>query len=104
MLSNEALIIYGSEKFNESTGYADSFKWASDYQDQTQLDAQNRRKNMIIGIDAINYSRNVNEQYEEKFLRRDCNKAFCAFITEYELNSLSEYSETDHLKIITGNW
>ena len=46
-------------------------------------------------IDAVNYSRDVSQQYEEKFLKRDCNKAYCGFMND---------ESTENLKIITGNW
>lgn len=86
------------------TGYADTFKWANDYQDITELDEFKRRKCRIVAFDAVNYSRNVKSQYEEKFLNRDCNKAFCGFVTEKQLKKSVEQSQSDHLKIVTGNW
>lgn len=55
-------------------------------------------------MDAVNYSRNTSQQYEESFLRRDCNKAYCGFVTERQLNAPAESPQTDHLKMISGSW
>ena len=87
-----------------STGYAETFKYVSDFQDVTELDEFRRRKCTIVALDAVNYSRNIAQQYEEQFLRRDCNKAFCGFATESRLNDGGESAPADHLKIISGSW
>ena len=76
----------------------------SDFQDITELDEFKRRKCTIVALDAVNYSRNTAQQYEETYLRRDCNKAFCGFVTERRLNNSIEPAQTDHLKMISGSW
>lgn len=35
LLSNESVIIKGSERYSEYTGYAGLFKWSGDYVDQS---------------------------------------------------------------------
>ena len=46
-----------------STGYAETFKYVSDFQDVTELDEFRRRKCTIVALDAVNYSRNIAQQY-----------------------------------------
>lgn len=55
-------------------------------------------------MDAVNYSRNTAQQYEESYLRRDCNKAYCGFVTEGQLNAPTEVPPSDQLKMISGSW
>lgn len=100
----EALVLQGTEQFNQFSGYADSFKFTGDYQDLTPLDEFRRRKTVIVAFDAVNYSREIAQQYEEKSVKRDCNKAFCAFATDQYLKDSVECSPNDRLKIVTGNW
>lgn len=73
MDANEAFFIMGCERFSSYTGYAGSFKYAGDYNDETQRDQFRRRICTIVALDATLF-RNKSYQYDENALKREANK------------------------------
>lgn len=94
LADGEALIITGTEQFNLYSGYASSFKFEGNYTDTTPFDNYKRRKCRIVAIDALNY-RNYQEQFNEKNLVRDLNKAYVGF---------SNNRKNDVQPVATGFW
>jgi poly(ADP-ribose) glycohydrolase len=90
----EALIITGTEQFNQYQGYASSFQFAGNFYDTTPRDDCNRRKTRIVAIDALSY-RNYYEQFKEENLKRDINKAFVGFANNDDI---------DLQPVATGLW
>jgi poly(ADP-ribose) glycohydrolase len=53
MEPNEAIAIDGAEQFSTYTGYGRSVKWAGDFRDTTERDADGSVRVTIIAIDAL---------------------------------------------------
>ncbi|KAJ4965510.1 hypothetical protein NE237_017359 [Protea cynaroides] len=77
MADNEAIEIFGAERFSNYTGYASSFRFVGDYVDEKPVDFMGRRKTRIVAIDALCNPRM--RQYKPECLLRETNKAFCGF-------------------------
>ncbi|XP_072293144.1 poly(ADP-ribose) glycohydrolase [Eucyclogobius newberryi] len=94
--SNECLIITGTEQYSKYSGYAESYKWAGSYQDETPRDDWQRRCTQIVAIDACKF-RNFLEQFFPEKIRRELNKAYCGFF--------HHNANRQHLSAVaTGNW
>ncbi|XP_033644445.1 poly(ADP-ribose) glycohydrolase-like isoform X1 [Asterias rubens] len=93
---NECLVIKGVERFNDYTGYANTFQWTGDFQDNIPRDSWGRKETEIVALDALVF-RNFSDQFKPQLLRRELNKAFCGF---YE-NGTPVANLT---AIATGNW
>lgn len=50
---NESLVVTGCERFNDSEGYLNSFRWTGNHVDESQRDAWGRRSCEIVAIDAM---------------------------------------------------
>ncbi|XP_026131871.1 poly(ADP-ribose) glycohydrolase-like isoform X1 [Carassius auratus] len=93
---NECLIVTGAERFSRYSGYSDSFRWDGDHDDQTPRDEWQRRCTEIVAIDALHYTRFL-EQFQPENMSRELNKAFCGFVRPgVQTENLSAVS--------TGNW
>ncbi|KAI3363230.1 hypothetical protein L3Q82_011863, partial [Scortum barcoo] len=93
---NECLIITGTEQYSKYSGYAESYKWKSSYNDETPRDDWQRRCTEIVAIDALKY-RHFLEQFIPEKMLRELNKAYCGF---YRSNA-----NRKHLSAVaTGNW
>ncbi|CAM9677630.1 unnamed protein product [Lampetra planeri] len=92
---SECLIVTGTERFSNYTGYGDTFRYNGPYVDDTPRDAWMRRQTEIVAIDAIHFYGYV-EQFEQTKLEREVNKAFCGFSCPGAAGSLSP--------VATGNW
>ncbi|XP_019553404.3 poly(ADP-ribose) glycohydrolase-like [Aedes albopictus] len=90
----EALVMMGSEQFSEYSGYASSFTFAGDFQDETPRDASGRRECYIVAIDALHFVQSVH-QYREELMLRELNKAYVGYY-----HPLS----TPAPGVATGNW
>lgn len=77
MADNEAIEIFGAERFSSYTGYASSFRFSGDYVDKRVVDRYGRHKTRIIAIDAL--CSPGKRQYRQECLLREINKAFCGF-------------------------
>ncbi|XP_071689540.1 poly(ADP-ribose) glycohydrolase 1-like isoform X2 [Rutidosis leptorrhynchoides] len=131
MADNEAIEVFGAERFSNYTGYASSFRFCGDFRDKKEIDILGRRKTRIVAIDAlVNPGR---RQYGHEFLLREVNKAFCGFSDPckserykilFKVDNLSEAqlgqdhkrldsksdivlsigTQEDEVGIATGNW
>ncbi|XP_056161280.1 poly(ADP-ribose) glycohydrolase 1-like isoform X1 [Syzygium oleosum] len=77
LADNEAIVIVGTERFSNYTGYASSFKFSGDYIDKRDTDCMGRHRTRIVAIDAL--CRPGIRQYKSQLLLREINKAFCGF-------------------------
>lgn len=94
MKPHEALVMMGSEQFSEYDGYASSFTFAGDFEDETPRDASGRRECYIVAIDALHFMQS-SHQYREELMLRELNKAYVGFY-----HPLS----TPAPGVATGNW
>jgi len=96
-LPNECLIITGCERFSKYEGYSDEFVWNGDFVDNTPRDSLCRRMTQVVAIDATNFRIIKANQFEEKWLRREINKAFCGFYAPCAANGTLP-------AVASGNW
>lgn len=98
LLDHEALMIIGTEKYNKYDGYSDTFVFAGNVRDTTQIDHSNVRKSMILAIDATDFSKVSNSKIQFKIERllREINKAYIGF--------KGGSKEEGNYKIATGRW
>jgi hypothetical protein len=93
---NECLIIRGSKRFANYSGYSDTFQFEGPYDGPVFHEE-------IVCIDALNFMdrsmfRNTTDQYKPQWIVRELNKAYCAF------QKLS-YDPFNHdMSIATGHW
>ncbi|KAJ3414730.1 hypothetical protein HDV05_006167 [Chytridiales sp. JEL 0842] len=96
---NEAIFITGTERYSSYIGYASTFCWKDAYNDTTPSDLKGQLKSEIVAIDALNFSRYSElAQFEERFVQRELNKAFCGF----KRSPIS--CSANPIPIATGNW
>lgn len=94
---NECLIITGTEQYSKHSGYAETYKWVSSYNDETPRDDWQRRCTEIVAIDAWKYNRNSLDQFLPEKITRELNKAYCGFFRHN--------ANRQHLAAVaTGNW
>lgn len=84
--NNEAVWVIGCERFSNYSGYASNFRWSGSYDDKTPFDTSCRRKTCIVAIDALNF-RSSDDQFDEKHILRELNKAYVGFF--HDLNTPS---------------
>jgi poly(ADP-ribose) glycohydrolase len=94
---NEAFLVIGCEQFNSYSGYASTFKFDGNFVDKTPMDIYRRKQTRIVAIDALNYSIK-NNQFDEKAICRDLNKAFVGF------TSIKTSDSIDSSPLATGCW
>lgn len=90
----EALLMIGCEQFNSYSGYSSSFKFTGDYNFETPVDRSKRKMCRVVAIDALKFNNNL-EQFDERAIRRDLNKAFAGFEKDHE---------SDYAPVATGLW
>ncbi|KAH8397875.1 hypothetical protein KR222_004719, partial [Zaprionus bogoriensis] len=96
LLPAEALLMVGSERFSNYTGYAGSFVWAGNHEDRTPYDSSRRRRTAIVAIDALSFSQiSTTHQYREELILRELNKASIGF---------RHALVTPPPGVATGNW
>ncbi|XP_017872565.1 PREDICTED: poly(ADP-ribose) glycohydrolase [Drosophila arizonae] len=96
LLSTEALLMVGSERFSNYTGYASSFVWAGNHEDRTPYDKSRRRHTAIVAIDALRFDQQMqSHQYREDLILRELNKASIGF---------RHWLSTPAPGVATGNW
>ncbi|KAM8924578.1 poly(ADP-ribose) glycohydrolase [Pelodytes ibericus] len=94
--SNECLIVTGTEQYSEYTGYAETYKWASNHEDEAPRDDWERRTTEIVAIDALHF-RSHTEQFAPEKITRELNKAYCGFFRDG--------TPPENLSAVaTGNW
>lgn len=94
MLSNEAVFLIGCERFNNYIGYASSFKWSGNLEDDTPMDDSRRRQCCIVAIDALRFVKPI-DQFREDRMEREMKKAYVGYY-----HSL----RTPAPAVATGNW
>lgn len=95
MKSNESILIKGAERFSSYEGYANSFKWAGDYTDETPRDNLKRLYTHVLALDALSFSKSW-LQYDKRSVQRELVKCYCGF--------KSENTNIKKAAIATGNW
>ena len=80
MIYNESIIITDTEKFAEGEGYGWDFKFKAAYNDSLLLSNTNNHRS-LAAIDAsmFGYGRAADEQFSEKVILREINKAYIGF-------------------------
>lgn len=87
-------LLTGAEQYNKYSGYASTFKWNGNYQDETQWDTSRRKQCTIVAIDALEF-RDTSHQFKEELMLRELNKAFVGFY-----HGLSSPAPA----VASGNW
>eukprot|EP01119_Soliformovum_irregulare_P007767 TRINITY_DN2025_c1_g1_i1.p1 TRINITY_DN2025_c1_g1~~TRINITY_DN2025_c1_g1_i1.p1 ORF type:complete len:555 (-),score=169.84 TRINITY_DN2025_c1_g1_i1:16-1680(-) len=96
MEDDEAILILGSERFSNYSGYSQTFTWEGDFQDETPRDPMGRLKTQIVAIDALhfgNFTEIRMQQFEVRNILRELNKAYIGFSGAHPGS-----------QIATGNW
>jgi len=93
----DAMIVTGCERYCSSIGYADSFRFEGDFNDQTPRDSWGRRYTEVLAIDAQPFNYKRLEQYKSNWLEREVCKAYAGF---YAPSIPSAFRNA----IATGNW
>jgi poly(ADP-ribose) glycohydrolase len=70
---SEAVVITGIERFSNYSGYADTFKWDGNVNDETPFDDYGRRKTTLAVIDATRFSK-PKDQFHCSTILRELNK------------------------------
>lgn len=110
MLPNEAIIMYGMQRFSNYTGYAHTFRWQRHNDDQTPVyvrimlktiltakhchreERTQMRCSRMIAIDAVPYGHHKRKQFDKPAVDRELTKAIVGF------------EGGDWTTIATGNW
>ena len=79
LADNESLIVMGFEQYSSYRGYADTFKFAGNYKDETVRDSWGRRQTQLVAIDALVFKAKPQEQFSARLRLRELNKAYCGF-------------------------
>ena len=104
MDENEAIVISGFERFSNYSGYSHSTKFTGDYIDRNVSSVNS--PSTLIAIDASNYKGNQNDQYNDKAILREFNKAYVGFKQDCQSTETDKKGETfrNFRPIATGNW
>eukprot|EP01112_Ceratiomyxa_fruticulosa_P009743 TRINITY_DN2553_c0_g2_i1.p1 TRINITY_DN2553_c0_g2~~TRINITY_DN2553_c0_g2_i1.p1 ORF type:complete len:463 (-),score=100.62 TRINITY_DN2553_c0_g2_i1:1896-3284(-) len=81
MGDNEAIIIKGAERFSQYSGYGWEFKYAGDFQDNTERDEEGLTVTEIFAIDAIP-SRIRTDQFQHEIMKREIMKFYIGIMGE----------------------
>lgn len=92
--ADETIVITGCERFADYDGYGNTFRFKALHKDRVPC-TDGLRSTKVVAMDAINYSRNVEDQFTAREIDRELLKAFISF----RLDPSEEYSP-----IATGNW
>lgn len=77
---NEVLVIEGFERYSNYKGYAHTFQFDGDCQDDN---LGNRFNSTLVVMDALQF-RSPSSQYREENIVRELNKAYIGFLNEFE--------------------
>lgn len=91
---NEALFMIGCERFSDYNGYAASFEFNGNFEDDTPYDESRRKLCCVVAIDALNFYA-ASDQYKEELLRRELDKAYVGYYHQLS---------TPAPGLATGNW
>ena len=107
MDDNECIVVIGCECFSETSGYGDTFRWRADHQDDTTIDACDRRRTEVVAIDATPFRCRTDVQFSDDSVTRETNKAYCGFYVDSDARAAatSKTSAVYRRKAVaTGNW
>ncbi len=77
-------MVTGFQRYCDTSGYSYNFEFAGDRVDEARVDHKTgMRMSRIVAIDARPFNRNPGEQYSEKNVLRELNKAYIGFKNEY---------------------
>ncbi|KAG0546697.1 hypothetical protein BDA96_01G016500 [Sorghum bicolor] len=115
MEDNEAIEIFGAERFSQYMGYGSSFRFVGDYLDTKPFDSVGRRRTRIVAIDALDCPARLH--YESDCLLREVNKAFCGFFDQskcqlyvklfqdsHNKDNFPSINSNEYIGVSTGNW
>ncbi|XP_066364524.1 poly(ADP-ribose) glycohydrolase 1-like [Miscanthus floridulus] len=115
MEDNEAIEIFGAERFSQYMGYGSSFRFVGDYLDTKPFDSMGRRRTRIVAIDALDCPAWLH--YESGCLLREVNKAFCGFFDQskhqlyvklfqdsHNKGNFPSINSNEYIGVSTGNW
>lgn len=103
LLENEVLFVTGFEKFNNYSGYSNTFKFKGDAEDKiSTIDTKfgKRKLSYMVAMDALSFGSDKEKQYLKNNIIRDLNKCFVAFSAYPVIEKDNEKLST----ISTGNW
>ena len=94
--NEEAFIIKGVQRFNETRGFKSSFRLVGDFLESIVQDDFRRNDSYIVAIDAVYYQGHEYLQYEKAQIVRELNKAYVGFMGDAE--------DRVNRDIATGRW
>jgi len=95
MEDSEAILILGTERFSNYSGYAQSFKFEGPHDDPTPKDSKGRISTAILAIDALAYV-SPEQQYRVTDVTRELMKAFVGFsipLADFDAKSAAQKLE-----------
>ncbi len=94
MLSDEAIVMRGAERFSAARGYAYELAYGGDFRDPVARAADGTPDVEFVAIDAVDYRRaDAAAQYTEASMLRELGKARAGFARDGRM-----------LPVATGNW
>lgn len=100
MLDKESIIFVGAQRYSNYEGYAETYRFKSNYDDQREVDAYGRRNSWITAIDAINYVTDKEAENSINNVLREMNKAYIGF----KIDDLDFYEIHEKKDVSTGSW
>ncbi|XP_041988363.1 poly(ADP-ribose) glycohydrolase-like [Aricia agestis] len=102
---NEALIMIGSERYSNYTGYSSTFSWADVHADATPHDSSGRRRTAVLAVDALPYRSRAHE-CTPHHVTRELNKAWTGFSMYGNETPGEEACDVtlEYPGVATGNW
>lgn len=99
LLENEVLFIKGCEQFNAYSGYGQSFRWASDFEETLQVDEWGRHRTKLVAMDALKFPHEKKHiQYHIEMIQRELTKSYCGFMERRQCDPKHKTA------IASGNW
>ena len=83
MQDNEVLVIEGFERYSNYTGYASTFKFDGDHNQQPLANNRSRVPSTLVAMDALHFHSAPN-QFRQEHIDRELNKVFIGFFNENE--------------------
>jgi len=100
MEERESILIVGAEQFSSYSGYGGGFKCSGPHQDTNPVDDRGRRCVSIVAMDAT-YFMSKPEQFQQRCILRELNKALCGFSHTVPGD---DSSTSKFVPVATGNW
>lgn len=105
MEDNEAIVIVGAERFSCHEGYDKYFKYTGPYKDMRKYDQHGRLDSHIVAIDGLVFKKKGKEQYDDRNILRELNKACVGFQGDPLERQDFKDGTVDQLRpVCTGKW